>query len=107
MYHRAYSKAAAGVLDHLLKTLLPALNTEISTIGAAGYDMTESFLTTMREYVLAEAQECFWQQAVLREFRSVWWFGLRSEGSYKNGLIGKLSMKVSLPYVDQAKVRPS
>ncbi|KAK4690084.1 hypothetical protein P7C73_g49, partial [Tremellales sp. Uapishka_1] len=39
----------------------------------------------MREFVLAQAQECFWQQAVL-------------QGSYKNGLIGKLSMKVSEYY---------
>jgi len=55
------------VLDHLLTIILPTLNTEVSTVGAAGYDMTESFLTTLREFVLGEAQECFWQQAVLRE----------------------------------------
>jgi hypothetical protein len=29
--------------------------------------MTESFLGAMREFVLAQAQECFWQQAVMRE----------------------------------------
>lgn len=29
--------------------------------------MTESFLGTLKEFVLAEAQECYWQQAVLRE----------------------------------------
>lgn len=29
--------------------------------------MTDSFLGAMREFVLAEAQECYWQQAVLRE----------------------------------------
>ena len=28
--------------------------------------MTESFLGAMREFMLAEAQECYWQQAVLR-----------------------------------------
>lgn len=33
--------------------------------------MTESFLTTMREFLLAEAQECYWQQAVLRELSLV------------------------------------
>jgi programmed cell death 6-interacting protein len=29
--------------------------------------MTESFLSAMREFLLAQAQECFWQQAVMRE----------------------------------------
>lgn len=29
--------------------------------------MSESFLTAMRDFVLAQAQECYWQQAVLRE----------------------------------------
>jgi len=29
--------------------------------------MTESFLFALREFLLAEAQECYWQQAVLRE----------------------------------------
>ena len=49
-------------------TVLPLLQGEMSTPNAAGQDMTESFLGCMRELVLAEAQECFWQQAVLREF---------------------------------------
>jgi programmed cell death 6-interacting protein len=55
------------VLEHLLIKVLPTLQSELSTPGAAGYDMTESFITTMREFVLAEAQECYWQQAVLRK----------------------------------------
>lgn len=58
---------SAGVLQYLLTTVLPTLKSEIAMPQAAGYDMTESFLTTMREFVLAEAQECFWQQAVLSE----------------------------------------
>jgi programmed cell death 6-interacting protein len=32
--------------------------------------MTESFLSALREFLLAEAQECYWQQAVLRELPS-------------------------------------
>lgn len=31
--------------------------------------MSESFLTAMRDFVLAQAQECYWQQAVLRELK--------------------------------------
>ncbi|WWD19366.1 pH-response regulator protein palA/RIM20 [Kwoniella shandongensis] len=80
-----YLTAAAGVLEHLVKNLIPTLRTELSTPSAAGYDMTESFLGTIKEFVLAEAQECYWQQAVL-------------QGTYKNSLIGKLSMKVSEYY---------
>jgi hypothetical protein len=51
--------------------VLPTLKGEMSSPQAAGYDMSESFLTSMREFVLAQAQECFWQQAVLRELFSV------------------------------------
>jgi programmed cell death 6-interacting protein len=65
----AYCQSAAGVLNHLVALLLPMLQSELSSLTAAGYDMTESFLTAMREFVLAEAQECYWQQAVLRESR--------------------------------------
>lgn len=62
--------------------------------------MTDSYLGTLREFVLAEAQECYWQQAVLREALHL---PLsvntdQAEGSYKNGLIGKLSMKVAEYY---------
>ncbi|ORY32117.1 BRO1-like domain-domain-containing protein [Naematelia encephala] len=80
-----YLSSAAGVLDHLIKVILPLLRSDIATPSAAGYDMTESFLGAIREFVLAEAQECYWQQAVL-------------QGSYKNAVIGKLSMKVSEYY---------
>ncbi|EIW68315.1 hypothetical protein TREMEDRAFT_63488 [Tremella mesenterica DSM 1558] len=80
-----YLSAAAGIFHHLIQSILPILRTEIGSPHAAGYDMTESFLTTLREFLLAEAQECFWQQAVL-------------QGTYKNSLIGKLSMKVSEYY---------
>lgn len=80
----------------------------MNTPNAAGQDMTESFLGCIRDFVLAEAQECYWQQAVLRELSAhfvrisclLLWdmksWGLTDppEGTYKNGLIGKLSMKV-------------
>ncbi|WRT68722.1 pH-response regulator protein palA/RIM20 [Kwoniella shivajii] len=77
-----YLTASAGILEHLVKNILLTLQSELSSPHAAGYDMSESFLGSLRDFVLAEAQECYWQQAVL-------------QGTYKNGLIGKLSMKVS------------
>ncbi|KAK6911000.1 pH-response regulator protein palA/RIM20 [Kwoniella mangroviensis CBS 8507] len=80
-----YLTSAAGVLEYLVNNILPTLQSELSSPHAAGYDMSESFLATIKEFVLGEAQECYWQQAVL-------------QGTYKNGLIGKLSMKVSEYY---------
>jgi len=62
--------------------------------------MTESFLSALREFLLAEAQECYWQQAVLRMLTSspITNQADKIEGSYKSSLIGKLSMKVSEYY---------
>ncbi|ORX38229.1 BRO1-like domain-domain-containing protein [Kockovaella imperatae] len=77
-----YLSSAAGVLDHLIQTILPLLQVDLAAPTAAGYDLTPSFLGALKEFLLAEAQECFWQQAVI-------------QGTYKNAVIGKLSMKVS------------
>jgi programmed cell death 6-interacting protein len=44
--------------------------------------MTTSFLGALEKFCLAEAQECFWQRAVLEK--------------YKNGLIAKLAIQVRL-----------
>lgn len=44
--------------------------------------MTTSFLGALEKFCLAEAQECFWQRAVLEK--------------YKNGLIAKLAVQVRL-----------
>jgi programmed cell death 6-interacting protein len=88
----AYLQNAAGALSYLSSEVVPLLKCPSwSAIklsggvavgdGAAGYDMTESFINTLQNMVLAQAQECFWQKAVL-------------EGTYKNGIIGRLAMKV-------------
>jgi programmed cell death 6-interacting protein len=66
-YFIADTQSAAGVLDHIIKVILPVLGPELSSPQAGGYDMTESFLSALREFLLAEAQECYWQQAVLRK----------------------------------------
>lgn len=55
------------MLSFLITSVLPTLKNELPTPNAAGYDMTESFLADVREFMLAQAQECFWQQAVMRE----------------------------------------
>ncbi|GMK55878.1 hypothetical protein CspeluHIS016_0209340 [Cutaneotrichosporon spelunceum] len=85
-----YLSSSAGILNYLITNVLPTLKSEMSSPQAAGYDMSESFLTSVREFMLAQAQECFWQQAVL-------------QGSYKNALVAKLSMKVSEYYRSSLK----
>jgi programmed cell death 6-interacting protein len=95
----AYLQSAAGALSYLSTEILPLLkNQSWSTSrsstsgaeGAAGYDMTPSFIGTLQNLVLAQAQECFWQKAVL-------------EGSYKNGIVGRLAMKVADYYGNAVK----
>ncbi|GHJ85349.1 hypothetical protein NliqN6_1751 [Naganishia liquefaciens] len=89
----AYMQNAAGVFSYIRNELLPTLEREQSSFGGiaksttAGQDMTTSFLGALEKFCLAEAQECFWQRAVLEK--------------YKNGLIAKLAVQVS-EYYDAA-----
>ncbi|KAJ9095781.1 hypothetical protein QFC20_006576 [Naganishia adeliensis] len=84
----AYMQNAAGVFSYIRTELLPTLEREQSSVSMAtakptsmGQDMTPSFLGALEKFCLAEAQECFWQRAVLEK--------------YKNGLIAKLAIQVS------------
>jgi programmed cell death 6-interacting protein len=76
------------VLSFIRTNLLPTLEREQSSasgIAAAksmGQDMTSSFIGALEKFCLAEAQECFWQRAVIDK--------------YKNGLIAKLAMQVNI-----------
>jgi programmed cell death 6-interacting protein len=81
-------KNAAGVFSYIRNELLPILEREqasfngIAKSTSAGQDLTTSFLGALEKFCLAEAQECFWQRAVLEK--------------YKNGLIAKLAIQVRL-----------
>ncbi|KAJ9125522.1 hypothetical protein QFC22_000483 [Naganishia vaughanmartiniae] len=83
----AYTQNAAGVLSYIRTNLLPTLEREqssasgIATAKSIGQDMTSSFIGALEKFCLAEAQECFWQRAVIDK--------------YKNGLIAKLAMQVA------------
>ncbi|KAJ9109194.1 hypothetical protein QFC21_000523 [Naganishia friedmannii] len=87
----AYTQNAAGVLSYIRTNLLPTLEREQSSasgIAAAksiGQDMTSSFIGALEKFCLAEAQECFWQRAVIDK--------------YKNGLIAKLAMQAWTSHV--------
>ena len=60
-------------------------------------DLTEAFVTSLELLMLAQAQECVWQKAVLGRHP------VSSNASpahvcidnYKNGIVAKLSMKVT------------
>jgi programmed cell death 6-interacting protein len=75
------------VFSYIRTELLPTIEREQSSHSlttakptSMGQDMTPSFLGALEKFCLAEAQECFWQRAVLEK--------------YKNGLIAKLAIQV-------------
>ncbi|KZT73000.1 BRO1-domain-containing protein [Daedalea quercina L-15889] len=79
----AYYQSAAGTWNYLASSVVPKLRASISEDDMPT-DLTESFITSLESLVLAQGQECAWQKAVM--------------DNYKNGLIAKLSMKVSTLY---------
>ncbi|KAI1091491.1 BRO1-domain-containing protein [Rostrohypoxylon terebratum] len=71
----SYFSQSAGVLTHLKNTVIPELRT------TPPEDMDEHTLDSLIKLQLAQAQECFWQKAVM--------------DGYKDASIAKLSAKVS------------
>ncbi|XDG03201.1 hypothetical protein ABKA04_002816 [Annulohypoxylon sp. FPYF3050] len=71
----SYFSQSAGVLTHLKNEVIPELRT------APPEDMDEHTLDSLIKLQLAQAQECFWQKAVM--------------DGYKDASIAKLSAKVS------------
>ncbi|KAH8685473.1 putative pH signal transduction protein pala [Tricladium varicosporioides] len=70
-----YFCLAAGVLSHIKTDILPELRT------TPPEDMDDSTLESLEYLMLAQAQECFWQKAVM--------------DGYKDASIAKLAAKVS------------
>lgn len=89
-----YLQSASGTLHYLQKIVLPNLDNDLQSsfdtpLTNAGYDMTSSFIETLQLFCLAEAQECFWQRAIMEK--------------YTNSVIAKLAMKVGGFYEDCLK----
>lgn len=76
----AWFQNAAGVLQHILNNLLP----ELYRLKPACSDLSEGLLKCVRDLMLAQAQECFWQKAVMNKL--------------KDGTIAKLAEQVSEYY---------
>ncbi|KAG9240621.1 BRO1-like domain-containing protein [Calycina marina] len=70
-----YFCQAAGVISHLKTEIIPELR------ATPPEDMDDSTLESLQELMLAQAQECFWQKAVM--------------DGYKDASIAKLAAKVS------------
>ncbi|EJD06562.1 BRO1-domain-containing protein [Fomitiporia mediterranea MF3/22] len=79
----AYYQNAAGTLSYLITFALPALAQSLD--GNARIDeLSEPFLRSLEFLMLAQAQECAWQRAVIDH--------------YKNAIVAKLAAKVASYY---------
>ena len=70
-----YFCLAAGVIAHIKNSVIPELR------STPPEDMDESTMESLQQLLLAQAQECFWQKAVM--------------DGYKDASIAKLAAKVS------------
>ncbi|KAI1796839.1 pH-response regulator [Ganoderma leucocontextum] len=82
-----FYQSGAGALNYLNASVLPQLRTIVPP-DEAPLEFTEPFVRGLEFLMLAQAQECVWQRAVMDH--------------YKNGLIAKLSAKVSSLYASSA-----
>ncbi|KAI0707335.1 BRO1-domain-containing protein [Earliella scabrosa] len=78
-----FYQSAAGTFNHLAATAVPQLQASVAPDDGP-LEMTEPFIRTLEFLMLAQAQECVWQRAVM--------------DNYKNGLIAKLATKVASFY---------
>ena len=60
----ALYQSASGVLNYLISTVIPMLSKSY-TGGPQDYELTEPVLRALEYLMLAQAQECAWQLAVM------------------------------------------
>ncbi|KAI8980207.1 BRO1-domain-containing protein [Trametes punicea] len=80
-------QSAAGTLSYLHDSVLPQLHASIGP-DVEPTELTAAFIKVLEFLMLAQAQECVWQRAVM--------------DNYKNGLIAKLAAKVASFYCSAA-----
>ncbi|KII89959.1 hypothetical protein PLICRDRAFT_159226 [Plicaturopsis crispa FD-325 SS-3] len=80
---KVYFESAAGTLSYLNTSVLPKFSLPDSEEDRP-LDLTEPFIKSLELLMLAQAQECVWQRAVM--------------DSMKNGVIAKLATQVSIYY---------
>lgn len=96
---------AAGCFAHVQTTVLPLIRLTLDDKDPCSPDLSKSCLEALSTLYLAQAQECFWQKAVLGPSRIDSSLNQIAECSMtdrlKNGTIAKLSAQVS-EFYDQA-----
>ncbi|KDQ57158.1 hypothetical protein JAAARDRAFT_58624 [Jaapia argillacea MUCL 33604] len=75
---------AAGTLSYLISTALSPFQASLMPGEAVPFDLTEASARSLEQLMLAQAQECAWQRAVIDH--------------YKNGIIAKLAARVCSLY---------
>ncbi|KAI0034549.1 BRO1-domain-containing protein [Vararia minispora EC-137] len=79
----AYYQYAAGTFSYLIQSALPKLRPTVADDELPA-DLAEGFIKVLEWLMLAQAQECVWQRAVLDH--------------HSNGVIAKLAAQVSTYY---------
>ncbi|TFK47825.1 pH-response regulator [Heliocybe sulcata] len=85
----SYHQSAAGSFSFLLSSAVPPLRDTLQSEEEMPLDLTEAFVKSLELLMLAQAQECTWQRAVLDH--------------YKNGVIAKLAAKAATFYEDAVR----
>ncbi|KAI0775185.1 BRO1-domain-containing protein [Trametes elegans] len=80
-----YYQNSAGALDYLNEAALPQLQASMGPDDEST-ELSEPFVKSLEYLMLAQAQECVWQRAVM--------------DNYKNGLIAKLAAKHWLSHLE-------
>ncbi|KAI0367789.1 BRO1-domain-containing protein [Pilatotrama ljubarskyi] len=78
-----FYQSAAGTLNYLHDSVIPQLTASLGPEDPP-MEISEAFVKSLEFLMLAQAQECVWQRAVM--------------DNYKNGLIAKLAAKVASFY---------
>jgi programmed cell death 6-interacting protein len=83
-----YFSLAAGVLSHIQSAVLPELR-----MSDPPEDMDNSTLESLKQLMLAQSQECFWQKAVMDGFRDASIAKLATRVSDLYNLAGEAAVK--------------
>ena len=59
------SENSAGTFSYLKASAWPKLKASLSDEDGLPLDLSEAFLSSMESFMLAQAQECAWQWAVM------------------------------------------
>jgi hypothetical protein len=58
-------ESSAGTFSYLKRTAWPKLKASLPDEDGLPWDLSEAFLSSMESLMLAQAQECVWQWAVM------------------------------------------